>query len=263
MHQKLDSRARDRVQNRVGGNRSRRLRAAAGHGSGAEPPERGVPVRVRAPRKPLLGATCSSAEAAAAATVAVVGTVAAPPLSTRAGPHSPRQGPWAANHSGARSKAPPLPGTSATSEEGERGAEAEAKDPGPAELPPSKGCPSLGVTAPLAHPPFNAAPEDQGWISRLALFSKFTLQLPGAHVGEDRRQWLKLWAPDQKPNANDSHYDQLAMCFSENHFLVGMKPIFSLGRFWRRKNPTITILSAFSTFPRPAVTGACCSNHLT
>lgn len=79
MHQKLDSRARDRVQNRVGGNRSRQLRAAAGHGSGAEPPERGVPVRVRAPRKPLLGATCSSAEAAAAATVAVVGTVASPP----------------------------------------------------------------------------------------------------------------------------------------------------------------------------------------
>ena len=58
VHQKLDSRARDLVQNRVGGNRARRLRAAAGHGSGAEPPERGVPVRVRAPRKPLLGATC-------------------------------------------------------------------------------------------------------------------------------------------------------------------------------------------------------------
>lgn len=98
---------------------ARRLRAAAGHGSAAEPPERGVPVRVRAPRKPLLEATCSAAEAAAAATVAVVGAVAAPPLSTRAGPHNPRQGPRAANHSGARGEAPPLPGTSATSEEGE------------------------------------------------------------------------------------------------------------------------------------------------
>lgn len=97
---------------------ARRLRAAAGHGSGAEP-QRGVPVRVRAPGKPLLGATCSAAEAAAAAAVALVGAVAAPPLSTRAGPHNPRQGPRAANHSGARGEAPPLPGTSATSEEGE------------------------------------------------------------------------------------------------------------------------------------------------
>lgn len=132
--------------------RARQLRAAARHGSGAERAERGALVRVGVPRKPPLGATCLEAAAAAAATVvvvAVVGAVAAPPLSTRAGPHSPRQGPRAANHSGARGEAPPLPGTSATSEEGERGEDAEGKDPGPVALPPSRGRPSPGTTSAL------------------------------------------------------------------------------------------------------------------
>lgn len=90
---------------------------------------------------------CRAAKAAAAATVAVVRAVAAPPLSTRDAPHSPRQGPGAANHSGARGEAPPPPGTSATSEEGERGEDAEGKDPGLAALPPSLGRPSVGVAS--------------------------------------------------------------------------------------------------------------------
>lgn len=65
-------------------------------------------------------ATCPVAEA----TVAGTGVVAAPPLSARAGPHGPRWGPRTANRSGARGQAPPLPGTSATSVPGERGADA-------------------------------------------------------------------------------------------------------------------------------------------
>lgn len=108
--------------------------------------ELGAPVRVGAPRKPPLGATCQAVKAAAAATVAVVRAVAAPPLSTRDAPHSPRQGPGAANHSRAGGEAPPPPGTSATSEEGERGEDAEGKNPGLAALPPSLGRPSVGVT---------------------------------------------------------------------------------------------------------------------
>lgn len=54
------------------------------------------PVRRSRPRKPLLNTTCPVAEAAVAATVlvaAVVGTVAAPPLSTMAGPHALSKGP--------------------------------------------------------------------------------------------------------------------------------------------------------------------------
>lgn len=131
------------------------------------------------------------------AVVAVVGAVAAPPLSTRAGPHSPRQGPWAANHSGARGEAPPLPGTSATSEEGERGEDAVSKDPRSAGLPPSRRRPSPGANVPPATQ--NAAPEDQGWNSCLVIFSKLTLQLPSAHVGEGRQQRLELRAQDQEP----------------------------------------------------------------
>lgn len=116
--------ARDGAQGRAGGCPGAAVTRGCPVRLGAEQSERGAPVGVGVPRKPPLGDTCPAAEAAAAATVAVVAmveAVAAPPLSTRAGPDSPRQGPRAANHSDARVEAPPLPGTSATSEEGERG----------------------------------------------------------------------------------------------------------------------------------------------
>lgn len=129
------------------------------------------PVFVEATGKQPLGATCPATEAAAVATVAVaavVGAVAAPPLSTRAGRHSLRQGPWAANHSGARGEAPPLPGTSATSEEGELGEDAEAKGRGPAPRPPSRRRLPRAPPRPLA--PKNAVSEDRSSASRLVLF---------------------------------------------------------------------------------------------
>lgn len=169
----------------------------------------------RGSRKPPLGDTCPAAEVAAAATVAVVavvavvGAVAAPPRFARAGPHSPRQGPRAANHSGARGEAPPLPGTSATSEEGERGADAKGKDPGPAALPRTRECPSRA-------PPRPPAPGTLLLRSRLdfpPLFDQHTLQLPDAHVGKGRQPWLELPAWDQERDVSGPHNYQLALCF--------------------------------------------------
>lgn len=261
MHRKLDSWASDRVESgrrQAGTAITRACRAWLRHLE----PQSAASVRVRAPGKPLLGATCSPAEAAAAATVAVVGTVAAPPLSTRAGPHSLRQGPRAANHSGARSEAPPLPGTSATSEEGSEVQTLKARTRGLPSSPPSKG--ALFWVLQRLWPTLPSALLLKIKAGLPLLYSqKIHFTTPQCTRG--RRQEGSGWSCERR-SANLMRaipYHQLAMCFSENHFLVGMKPIFSLGRFWRMKKPTITILSAFSTFPRPAVTGACCSNHLT
>lgn len=106
------------------------------------------------------------------AVAAVVGAVAAPPLSTRAGPQSPRQGPRTTNHSGAREEAPPLPGTSATSEEGEQGEDAEGKGRDQRRAHPAEG--ALGRVPPRPWALENVAPGYQTWASRLILKTHFT-----------------------------------------------------------------------------------------
>lgn len=102
--------------------------------------------------------------------------MAAPPLSTRAGPHSPRQGPQAANRSGARGEAPPLRSTSATSEEGERGEGSKSMGPRPAVCPPAQAA------------LLRAAPGDEGWASRL-FYSHNSLYNSGGTRGREQQQW--------------------------------------------------------------------------
>lgn len=149
---------------------ARRLRTAAAHGSGAGRAERGAAVRVGAPRKPRLGATCPAAEAAAAATVAVVavvGAVAAPPLSTRLDHTALARGPGQPITRAPEARPLLFPAPPQLRRKGSEVKMLPARTGGPQGSHRVEG--ALLRAPPLAPAPENAAPEDQGWTSRLVL----------------------------------------------------------------------------------------------
>jgi hypothetical protein len=167
--------------------------------------------------------------------------VAAPPLSTRAGPHSPLQGPRTANQSGARGEAPPPPGTSATLEAGERGEDAQGIFwvPNPRHTIPEPRRPPTSRTM---------LPKTESGLPALFYCHK---SLYNSQCTRGPRQEQDK----QRSTSPPTRCVHLDICSDEAN--VSQVPL-RVG-----KNRGLRFAQALSLSPLPTMKGTCCSTHLT